>query len=171
MLKKKHLQTIALIGAGIAGLAACSDQGSDPLAGGQPTALPESSGDGGEDAAKDSSDKEPLTDVEFASTAWLAVGRDGDVLTTFLDPGGRYRDYQNGKLAASGQWDKGNDNEICFAPQSAAPKCWVMNRGRDEDTRRAETSDGRAIELEQIAYRAPEEENAPEAEPSQEGGE
>lgn len=139
---------------GFALLGACSD-GSD-----QGTALEtpqQSVAQGGSATATPAAEPPPLPN-EFSRTAWRARDEGGALYTTFLDPGGRYRDLRNGDLWQQGAWEYDEDDRICFTPeaQDALDQCWRPER-MDQSGRMIATSDsGRRVQLESVEYRRPE---------------
>lgn len=135
-------------------LSACSDgaEQSAPLATPQQAALA-----GDTEEAEPAAEAPPLPN-EFSRTAWRVRGESGALYTTFLDPGGRYRDLRNGDPWQLGAWEYDEEDRICFTPdaESGLGQCWNPER-MDEGGRMIVTSaSGRRIRLESVEYRQPE---------------
>ena len=112
------------------------------------TAAPEADEDGRESA-----------DIATAESGWLTVGIDGAVQTTFLDSGGRYRDFRNGELNAEGGWHRRPDGRLCFEPDEGLPACWQIepsDTGANGDSEAiAEDEDGKRVVIRRISYVGP----------------
>lgn len=129
------------------------------------SACSESGGDGSDtteatDGAEQSTSSEDSS-VTFSESGWLVVGEDGAVYTTMLDADGAYRDLRNGDPLYSGEWEKRDDNEVCFVPDEAgkAGDCWKLDDADKDGTVRATNSADRSIELRRISYVGPGEES------------
>ncbi|WP_145916830.1 hypothetical protein [Erythrobacter sp. QSSC1-22B] len=95
---------------------------------------------------------------EFSRTAWRARDGSGALFTTFLDPGGRYRDMRNGDPWQQGVWEYDAQDRICFTPdaEDSLDQCWRPER-MDEGGHMIVTSgSGRRVQLESVEYRRPE---------------
>jgi hypothetical protein len=95
--------------------------------------------------------------LAMAETAWLSVGEDGSVYTTYLDPDGKYRDTSNGEVVYAGEWDQNTQGQLCFNPDKGEGVCWAHKSPGLNGVMRAKHPDGHAIELKRIAYVPPEE--------------
>lgn len=93
--------------------------------------------------------------VLVANTAWLSVGEDGSVLTTFLDPDGGYRDGRNGTMADSGRWEQRPDGAICFVPVTGTGDCWTAEALDEDGATIVTNGDGKRVEIKRITYTAP----------------
>ncbi|MDJ0978246.1 MAG: hypothetical protein QNI87_06900 [Erythrobacter sp.] len=102
--------------------------------------------------------------VAMAETAWLAVGAQGEVFTTFIDPDGRYRDFVNGELRFTGAWEQNADRDLCFSPDTGDGDCWSHGGPGLDGVMRITNSAGRAIEIKRIAYTPPPEPETDETE-------
>ncbi|WP_427964256.1 hypothetical protein [Altererythrobacter sp.] len=129
-------------------LAACNPPADSGGVAAEQSATPEPSGTA-------TSSAKPVT---MAETGWLVVGRDGSILTTYLDADDTYRDLRNGQPLQTGQWTRSNDGELCFTPdaEDRAGDCWTLGKPGDDGTLRATDTAGLEIELRQIPYQAPE---------------
>lgn len=123
------------------------------------SACADNGGSGGTDtiAAVESepAEQEPISRIVLSQTAWLSVSEDGAVLTTFLDPNGRYRDLRNGEPAFEGDWSERPDGKLCFTPDAGLGGCWSIGAPGDNGEARATNADGRAILLKRISYAPP----------------
>lgn len=129
-------------------LGACTEEAGGAEAQSEPpTATP------GEDGGS-ASDTRSVT-LAVADSAWLTVGTDGAVQTTFFDEGGRYRDLRNGQLFAQGAWEQRPDGTICFEPDTGFGACWQTEAEDENGTVIATNSDGKAIEIKRVTYIAP----------------
>lgn len=120
-------------------------------AGGEDTSAPA-------DAEAPAVDKEPETqgrDISFSETAWLTVGTDGAVQTTFFDADGRYRDLRNGALTAQGGWERRGDGMLCFEPDTGSGACWDTGPVDDKGEAIATDTAGMRIVIKRVAYIAP----------------
>lgn len=132
-------------------LTACEASG-DPSAEAQPEADAASNeSDAASDAVGAVGGDAPIT----PESGWLTIGSDGAVQTTFLDPGGRYRDLRNGALVAEGSWQQNSDGALCFEPDSGRGACWETGRMADDGTALATSGEGKRIVLRRVAYVAP----------------
>lgn len=93
--------------------------------------------------------------VLVANSAWLSVGEDGSVLTTFLDPDGRYRDGRNGTMTDAGRWEQRPSGEICFIPDAGTGDCWTAASLQDDGSTIVTGRDGKRVEIKRITYSAP----------------
>ena len=109
--------------------------------------------------------------TDFARTAWRIEDSDGARYTTYLDDGGRYRDFRNGDLWHVGSWEVDDEGRLCLSPeQDAAGResgaddaqgsqtsfCWTP-RGMDGDGGMIiKASSGKRVRLQQVDYEAPE---------------
>lgn len=93
--------------------------------------------------------------VLVANTAWLSVGQDGSVQTTFLDQGGRYRDFRNGEPADTGTWEQRPDGAICFTPDEGQGGCWGAGALDADGSTYVTSADGKRVEIKRITYTAP----------------
>jgi hypothetical protein len=153
-LKENPMKSAIAILAGSALLAACSDGTEQSAAPETPQQAVLSSG---APEATPTSEPPPLPN-EFSRTAWRARDESGALYTTFLDPGGRYRDLRNGDLWQQGAWEYDEEDRICFTPdaEDSLDQCWRPER-MDESGRMIATSDsGRRVQLESVEYRRPE---------------
>lgn len=119
-----------------------------------------STGDSGAGSAEAQSGEGPGSGAEIevmlnADTAWLSVGRDGSVQTTFLDAGGRYRDFRNGEAADSGSWEQRPDGSICFAPDAGLGACWATETSENDGTAIVVNETGTRVAIKRITYTAP----------------
>ncbi|MEP3051859.1 MAG: hypothetical protein ABJP48_03860 [Erythrobacter sp.] len=121
----------------------------------------QSSGD--TEASSDADAAQPIEtdsrgDVTFSESAWLSIGNDGAVYTTFFDADGSYRDHRNGIALQNGTWRKLEDARLCFFPeqQNRTGDCWSIGALEDNGTMRLTSSQGRDIEVRQVAYLAAE---------------
>lgn len=107
--------------------------------------------------ATDEASAENSSTVTFSETGWLVVGQDGAVYTTMLDSDGTYRDFRNGEALYTGEWEKRNDDEVCFTPQEEglAGDCWTLGSTESDGTVRATDSNDRAVDLRKISYVGP----------------
>ena len=120
---------------------------------------------------------------DFAGTAWRVNDEEGARYTTFLDPGGRYRDHRNGDPFQEGAWEIDAEERICFTPddeegdagddapgadgdaetdgdRSAVNRtCWRPDRMASDDTLLLHSQSGRRIRATKVDYTGP---NAPE---------
>lgn len=94
-------------------------------------------------------------DISFSETAWLTVGVDGAVQTTFFDADGRYRDLRNGALAAQGGWERRGDGMLCFEPDTGSGACWDTGPVDDKGEAIATDTAGKRIAIKRVAYIAP----------------
>ena len=140
---RRGVTTVALAMA-LAGCSAADDSAGEPA--------PEASASGAADAgvAEESS-------LTLAETAWLVVGQDGAVYTTFLDRDGTYRDFRNGEAVHSGTWERRSDGQICFTPgeEGYSGECWNPDQPGKDGTLRIHGEGERTVELKRIAYAAP----------------
>ena len=151
-------------------LAACSpDTPENEIAGGQTFKTVEAGATGGEDTGSALNDEDLPND--FARTAWRIEDDEGAIYTTFLDDGGRYRDFRNGDLWHVGSWEVDDEGRLCLSPeQDAAGResgaddaqgsqtsfCWTP-RGMDGDGGMIiKASSGKRVRLQQVDYEAPE---------------
>ena len=119
-----------------------------------------SAGDNGAEATEAQSSEEAGGGAEIevmlvADTAWLSVGTDGSVQTTFLDTGGRYRDFRNGEAADSGSWEQRPDGSICFTPDSGLGACWATESSENDGTAVIVNETGTRVSIKRITYTAP----------------
>jgi len=140
---------------GLALLGACSD-GSDQNA---PLETPQQAiveGDSAEAATP--TPEPPALPNEFSRTAWRVRGEEGALYTTFLDPGGRYRDLRNGDPWQKGAWEYDAQERICFTPdaESSLGQCWRPERMDPSGQMIVTSSSGRRVRLESAEYRPPE---------------
>lgn len=92
---------------------------------------------------------------DFARSAWLTIGVDGAVQTTFFDIEGRYRDLRNGALVAEGGWEERPEGTICFDPDTGRGGCWTITATEDDSTLIATNEQDKRVELKQLAYIPP----------------
>lgn len=107
----------------------------------------------GESAAAAS--ESPAEPMLMADTGWLSVGSDGSVQTTFLDTGGRYRDFRNGIAMDTGGWERRTDGSVCFAPDAGQDQCWTAGRPDKDGSIIVKSSDGKRVEIKPITYTPP----------------
>ena len=105
--------------------------------------------------APESVAENPSEAILMADTAWLSVGSDGSVQTTFLDPGGRYRDFRNGIAADTGSWEARPDGAVCFNPDDGRGDCWTSSAFESDGSAIITSADGKRVELKRITYVAP----------------
>jgi len=139
---------------GFALLGACSD-GSD-----QSAALEtpqQTVAKGGSAKASPTPEPPPLPN-EFSRTAWRARDENGALYTTFLDPGGRYRDMRNGDPWQQGAWEYDEEDRICFTPdaEDSLYQCWRPERMDQSGHMIVTSASGRRVQLESVEYRRPE---------------
>ena len=103
-----------------------------------------------ESAAENSSEA-----ILMADTAWLSVGSDGSVQTTFIDPGGRYRDFRNGVAADTGSWEGRPDGTVCFTPDEGRGDCWSSSALEEDGSALVTSAEGKRVEIKRITYIAP----------------
>lgn len=118
----------------------------------------EGASNGGTDEANDASDgqAESADSIVFsAASGWLSVGSDGSVQTTFLDAGGRYRDFRNGTAADIGKWEARADGSLCFTPDTGRGDCWSAGMLEDDGSSIVTSASGRRVEIKRITYAAP----------------
>ena len=135
----------------------------DALQSAEGAAMGEQVGGGstGEDADPALNDEDIPAD--FARTAWRIEDADGARYTTYLDDGGRYRDFRNGDLWHSGSWEVDDERRLCLTPEAdgtsddtAPVTCWSP-RGMDGDSGMiVQASSGKRVRLQQVEYRAAE---------------
>ena len=113
--------------------------------------------DAGEEDAVQSASNDASTDetLLMADTAWLSVGSDGSVQTTFLDTGGRYRDFRNGEAADAGSWASRPDGSICFTPEGGLGDCWTSGKLEDDGSTIVTSAGGKRVAIKRITYIAP----------------
>ena len=104
--------------------------------------------------------------ILMPDTAWLSVGSDGSVQTTFIDAGGRYRDFRNGVASDSGAWETRPDGSICMTPDAGRGDCWSFGDLEEDGSTIATSANGRRVEVKRITYNAPPVEDTEEAEES-----
>jgi len=97
----------------------------------------------------------PSEAILMADTAWLSVGSDGSVQTTFLDPGGRYRDFRNGVVADAGNWEGRPDGTVCFNPDEGRGDCWTSSAFEADGSAVVTSAEGKRVKLKRITYIAP----------------
>jgi hypothetical protein len=105
--------------------------------------------------AQDNVAENPSEAILMADTAWLSVGSDGSVQTTFLDPGGRYRDFRNGVAADTGSWEGRPDGTVCLNPDEGRGDCWTSSAFNEDGSALVTSADGKRVELKRITYIAP----------------
>lgn len=132
---------------GFLALAACApaEEGSNSSGEAQASETPS-------DAAASETPAEPML---MADTGWLSVGSDGSVQTTFLDTGGRYRDFRNGIAADTGAWERRPDGSVCFSPDAGQGECWSADRPDKDGSIIVTSADGKRVEIKPITYSAP----------------
>jgi hypothetical protein len=91
----------------------------------------------------------------MADTAWLSVGSDGAVQTTFFDPDGRYRDLRNGQPMDAGTWQQRPDGSICFTPDTGLGDCWNHGKLEEDGSTVVTSASGKRVEIRQITYAGP----------------
>lgn len=117
---------------------------------------------GGQQGADPALNSEDIP-ADFARTAWRIEDADGARYTTYLDDGGRYRDFRNGDLWHSGSWEVDDEGRLCLTPEAdetsddtAPVTCWSP-RGMDGDSGMiVQASSGKRVRLQQVEYRAAE---------------
>ncbi|KEO85569.1 hypothetical protein EH30_13710 [Erythrobacter sp. JL475] len=128
--------------------------------------------EGGEDTSAHAETEAPAADdkaaqrgrdISFSETAWLTVGVDGAVQTTFFDADGRYRDLRNGALTAQGGWERRGDGMLCFEPDTGSGACWDTGPVDDKGEAIATDTAGKRIAIKRVAYIAPAASDAAEA--------
>ena len=145
-------------------LVACSPEQADPSSA-TPAEEVASTDAPADDSSDGSESQGENADITFVESGWLTVGTDGAVQTTFFDAGGRYRDYRNGDLFASGTWQQRPDGRLCFEPESGRGACWSFSKPDENGDVTATNADGKAIEIKRVTYVAPtEDETVPERE-------
>ena len=92
---------------------------------------------------------------DFNRSAWLTIGADGAVQTTFLDAEGRYRDLRNGTLVAGGGWEERPEGTVCFEPDTGRGECWEITATEDDGTLIATNAQDKRVQLKQVAYAPP----------------
>lgn len=94
---------------------------------------------------------------EFARTAWRAIAENGARYTTYLDEGGRYRDYRNGDPWQTGSWETDSEDRLCFLPdpEGGVLRCWHPDRMQSDDRMIASNADDKRIRLERADYSPP----------------
>ncbi|WP_407875644.1 hypothetical protein [Qipengyuania nanhaisediminis] len=124
--------------------------------------MTEGSGDAASDSAASTpaaeqppTEEEAGTEIAMAGTAWLTVGTDGAVQTTFVDEDGRYRDFRNSEPFGQGSWEQRPDGTICFEPDSGTGACWEIEPDGSETDIFATDSEGRRIDIKRITYAPP----------------
>ena len=155
--------------AALAFLAACSPESpeSEAAAG---AAMEAAQGDAASaDNGADALDGSDLPD-DFARTAWRVEDEDGARYTTYLDEGGRYRDFRNGDPWHSGSWEVDADGRLCLEPESetgdaengagagggtAPRRCWNPEGMDGDGGMIVQSGSGRRVRLQQTEYRAP----------------
>ena len=108
---------------------------------------------------------------EFVGTAWRVSAEDGARYVTYLDAEGRYRDLRNGDPWQEGGWsleaapgDEEGQVLLCFQPEgdNVRERCWET--GKLDDGKLIVTSGGgRRVQLEKVAYEAPQDAETAEA--------
>ena len=108
---------------------------------------------------------------EFVGTAWRVSAEDGARYVTYLDAEGRYRDLRNGDPWQEGGWsleaapgDEEGQVLLCFQPEgdNVRERCWET--GKLDDGKLVVTSGGgRRVQLEKVAYEAPQDAETAEA--------
>lgn len=139
----------SLLTASIAFLLAACSAGSDG------TGADTGDAGAGGDAGSDTGGEQSGGPVAVAGTAWLTVGTDGAVQTTFLDAGGRYRDFRNGEPLFEGTWEQRPEGSVCFQPDNGVGACWELGRPESDGTLIATNGEDRRIEIKRITYTAP----------------
>jgi len=151
--KEKPMKSAIAILVGFALLGACSD-GSDQ----SPTfETPQQTvAKGGSAKATPTPEPPPLPN-EFSRTAWRARDGSGALYTTFLDPGGRYRDLRNGDPWQQGAWEYDEEDRLCFTPdaEESLGQCWRPERMDQSGDMIVTSSSGRRVRLDSVEYRAP----------------
>ncbi|WP_298307139.1 hypothetical protein [uncultured Erythrobacter sp.] len=108
------------------------------------------------EAAGDAATNEPPAEpMLMADTGWLSVGSDGSVQTTFLDTGGRYRDFRNGVAMDTGDWEQRPDGSVCFSPDAGQGGCWSADQPEKDGSIIVTSADGKRVEIKPITYTAP----------------
>lgn len=97
----------------------------------------------------------PAAPMLMADTGWLSVGSDGSVQTTFLDTGGRYRDFRNGVAADTGVWERRPDGSVCFSPDAGQGRCWSAGQPEKDGSIIVTSASGRRVEIKPITYTTP----------------
>lgn len=94
---------------------------------------------------------------EFARTAWRVTAENGARYTTYLDEGGRYRDYRNGDPWQTGSWETDSEDRLCFLPdpEGGVLRCWHPDRMQSDDRMIASNADDKRIRLERADYSPP----------------
>ena len=136
----------------------------DALQSAESATLGEQAGDqsGGQQGADPALNGEDIP-TDFARTAWRIEDSDGARYTTYLDDGGRYRDFRNGDPWHSGSWEVDDEGRLCLTPEAdetsdetAPVTCWTP-RGMDGDSGMiVQASSGKRVRLQQVEYRAAE---------------
>lgn len=143
---RKNAYSLALAGA--LALASCSAQNGDSGATG-----PTADATGIEAMASSA----PAVD-HFSGTAWRAISEEGARFTTYLDPGGIYRDFRNGDPWQTGRWVffPEGDSRICLTPdaENGRRTCWTPDRSSERGVI-MKGEGGRRIELQRVEYSAP----------------
>ncbi|MEP0392809.1 MAG: hypothetical protein ABJ205_08005 [Erythrobacter sp.] len=120
----------------------------------------EAQASGGDNSTGDAPQAEPML---MADTGWLSVGSDGSVQTTFLDTGGRYRDFRNGTALDTGDWEQRPDGSLCFTPDGGQGGCWTPDTPGEDGSIIVTSTDGKRVEIKRITYTPPPVEKVTEA--------
>lgn len=133
-----------------AALSICLLAGCAPEGGGAENSSEEEAGDTQEGPSEDANEA-----LLMADTAWLSVGSDGSVQTTFLDADGQYRDFRNGVAADTGSWESRLDGSLCLTPAVGRGDCWTSEKLEDDGSTILTSAGGKRVEIKQITYTAP----------------
>ena len=103
---------------------------------------------------------DPAQMPAMSLTGWRVLGEDGAVYTTYFDADGSYRDFKNGEELQSGTWDERNDGQLCFTPavEHRIGECWKLGMVGSDKIMTPVSDAGKTIELRQVTYIAPVEE-------------
>ena len=133
--------------AAVLGISACAPAGEDPSA--------TTEAEAAEPSESPAKPEKQGRKIAMSETAWLTVGVDGAVQTTFFDADGRYRDLRNGTLAAEGNWERRSDDLLCFEPDTGLGACWETGPVDDKGEAIATDTAGKRIVIKRVAYIAP----------------
>lgn len=96
--------------------------------------------------------------TDMAETAWRVRGEDGAIYTTYFDADATYRDFKNSVRLQEGTWQALSDeNKLCFTPSQEGHigECWALAPLSSKGIMQPTSDGGRTIELRQVTYIAP----------------
>lgn len=140
----------------VAFLAGCSEPQGGAGDQSAPVVAPELSDTSPSEDADGGNGESGAEQLAIEGTAWLTIGGDGSVQTTFLDPEGRYRDLRDGVPLAEGSWLRDPDGRLCFEPDAGRGACWTFGDIGEDGEAIATDGEGKTIAIKRVAYRPPE---------------